>query len=492
MMYAYYQESKESAPDVISFYIVEDEVLIREGIIHYFDWASMGARVIGGAADGAAALEETLRLRPDVIISDVVMPHMDGLAMADALRQAGWDGELIYLSAHRDPDYLQRAFKYRTHDYVVKPIENTELLAAIRRVIDRVLEKRALRARLEHGTEAERSAVWMRLLAGKPTAYADIPGADAYCVLLTHMVGSGRPNVSWDAQVLWAQQEADGECVLVLGLDGDDPDAQADDIAARLRAKSGMERVARGAVVHAPGELAASLRSAADALARQGLPAPADQEPYRHSEWVDRLVAVLLRDAQGLTGHALDWWTAAASAGDSFADMKSICAIFCAALAERLSDATTKNVIWSVLRTASAAIADARAAEPLRDTALAFIAELSDVLQNQTRDALAGYRLEALIREHPQEAGIDWLSERMDMSRSNLIRLVRRVRNQSVNDFITSIRMRIATELLGDTALRVYEVAERVGYRDIKHFSQLFRRETGMLPGAFRGRDRQK
>ena len=64
---------------ILRVFIVEDEEMIRKGLVHTINWAGMGCLVVGSAADGRSGLSSILQKRPDVVITDIRMPEMDGL-----------------------------------------------------------------------------------------------------------------------------------------------------------------------------------------------------------------------------------------------------------------------------------------------------------------------------------------------------------------------------------------------------------------------------
>jgi two-component system response regulator YesN len=117
------------------FVIVEDEVMIREGLCACVDWPALGAEVVGSAANGREGLDLILEQYPDVIITDVVMPQMNGLDMVMNLRRQGWEGDVVL-------EYLRRALHCEAIDYIFKPVENDDLLAVINRTIERVHQKK--------------------------------------------------------------------------------------------------------------------------------------------------------------------------------------------------------------------------------------------------------------------------------------------------------------------------------------------------------------
>lgn len=114
--------------------VVEDEELVRRGIVLAVDWKSVDCEVVGEAADGAEGLEVIRRLDPDIIVTDIKMPRMDGIEMLRALREEGSTAAVILLTAYSDFTYAQAAVKLGAVDYLVKPFHDGELEEAVARL----------------------------------------------------------------------------------------------------------------------------------------------------------------------------------------------------------------------------------------------------------------------------------------------------------------------------------------------------------------------
>ena len=117
--------------------IVEDEELVRQGIVQAVDWQSVDCVVAGEAADGAEGLEVIRRERPDIIVTDIKMPRMDGIEMLRRLRGEGNAAAVILLTAYSDFTYAQAAVKLGAVDYLLKPFHDGELEEAVERLADR-------------------------------------------------------------------------------------------------------------------------------------------------------------------------------------------------------------------------------------------------------------------------------------------------------------------------------------------------------------------
>ncbi len=115
--------------------LVEDESVVRKGIALTTDWNALGCELIGEAANGEEGLSLTLQLNPDIVITDVKMPRMDGVEMIKKLRVTGSLSKFIILTAHGDFKYAQSALRLGVSDYLLKPLKDGDLEQAIYQVI---------------------------------------------------------------------------------------------------------------------------------------------------------------------------------------------------------------------------------------------------------------------------------------------------------------------------------------------------------------------
>ncbi len=119
---------------MIGVVIVEDESYIRKGMVMTTPWEEFGCKVIGEAGDGQEGYELIRKLNPDIVITDVNMPVMDGIEMLRKL-----DGEssaaCIIVSGYNDFSYAQQAIKLGVRDYLLKPIDDDDFYRTLKRVI---------------------------------------------------------------------------------------------------------------------------------------------------------------------------------------------------------------------------------------------------------------------------------------------------------------------------------------------------------------------
>ncbi len=111
--------------------VVEDEELIRKGIVLAVDWASLDCVVVGEASNGEEALAAVERLSPSLIITDLKMPRMDGIEMLRRLREQGNRVYVIILTAYDSFTYAQSALRLGAVDFLLKPFHDGDLEQAV-------------------------------------------------------------------------------------------------------------------------------------------------------------------------------------------------------------------------------------------------------------------------------------------------------------------------------------------------------------------------
>ncbi|NRR23990.1 response regulator [Brevibacillus sp. MS2.2] len=120
--------------------LVEDERMIREGLRALIEKGTSGFAVMAEAENGKDALHYLRTEMPDLIVTDIRMREVDGLALIGKIREMYEDLPIVIISGYGDFHYAQKALKYKVSDYLLKPIDRLELvstLTKIRQVLDR-------------------------------------------------------------------------------------------------------------------------------------------------------------------------------------------------------------------------------------------------------------------------------------------------------------------------------------------------------------------
>ena len=148
-------------------FLVEDEILTREGIRDNVDWHASGFEFCGEAADGEIALPLLRTSQPDVLITDIKMPFMDGLQLSKIVRERMPWVKIIILSGHDEFEYAQEALNLGVTAYLLKPVTVQKLQTVLQKLTEQLDEERKKQENLkslQEQAEENRAALSERLL----------------------------------------------------------------------------------------------------------------------------------------------------------------------------------------------------------------------------------------------------------------------------------------------------------------------------------------
>ena len=135
-----------------SVLLIEDEEIIRKGIRHSIPWEECGTYVIGEAGNGQDGKQLIEELKPDIVVTDLNMPVMDGLKMIAETKYA-YDYVAIILTGYSDFEYAREAIKHGVSNYVLKPMNKDEMIEALEQAVLEAENIHYLRQRNEHTEE---------------------------------------------------------------------------------------------------------------------------------------------------------------------------------------------------------------------------------------------------------------------------------------------------------------------------------------------------
>jgi len=115
--------------------LVDDEKIILDGISQMIDWTSLGTRLIGTASNGVEAYERIKELLPDIVVSDIRMPGMDGLELVAAVHRSHPGIRFVLLSGFGEFDYASRAMQYGVKHYLLKPTNENKIAEALSEIV---------------------------------------------------------------------------------------------------------------------------------------------------------------------------------------------------------------------------------------------------------------------------------------------------------------------------------------------------------------------
>ncbi|MCR5108632.1 MAG: response regulator [Lachnospiraceae bacterium] len=150
---------------MIKLFLVEDEIVMRDGIKKHIDWEKEGIEFVGEASDGELAYPLISERKPDIVITDIKMPFMDGLKLSALVKKILPDTKIIILSGYDEFSYAREAIRLGVTEYLLKPISPAALLESIRKVRDNIIndkkKKQSEQSQKAEFEEKEREALKM-------------------------------------------------------------------------------------------------------------------------------------------------------------------------------------------------------------------------------------------------------------------------------------------------------------------------------------------
>lgn len=157
----------------IKVFLVEDEMVIRRGIKNSIDWEKEGYIFCGEASDGELAYPMIIKEKPDILITDIRMPFMDGLELCKLVKKELPDIKILILSGYDEFDYAKEAIRLGVTEYLLKPISSGKLLEALNGVSESIRREKEDKdlvhkymEEMRENTEHEKQKFFEQMIAG--------------------------------------------------------------------------------------------------------------------------------------------------------------------------------------------------------------------------------------------------------------------------------------------------------------------------------------
>lgn len=527
--------------------IADDEAKVCGLIYGLVDWAELQLTVVKIVHDGIAARQAIDEMRPDIVITDIRMPGVTGLDLIRDAKAQYPDMDFVIVSGYRHFDYAHTAIKYGVEDYLLKPLRKQEFLGTLQKLIEkkrdaehRMDETEALRKRaqpdLSH-LHAELLALWRAPAQGNPPCDLALVN-EMYRV---HLAPGVFLALCIQADIGWTDDEVPFRNVLseklvriarerllpvsyevitaalpggAYGMVNCSPDALSDvrralnivveervllrDLCPALRVTIGV-----GGAIDDVTALPEGMRKASDAVAERLVQGTDRVLSYAKAE-MPPLSKALSQELKRSFIAALETLDTDAYARclhiffSNLDDIPNLSALYvrrCFLELSSLSQYTLRQVTG-----------DAEELSPLQETCAhrlercASLSEANAMLTALLTEALktaADARKAAdtrpirqakqIMRAHYQEPlTLEYISQQVGFHPVYFSSLFKKVTGENFLESLCAIRMEEAKQLLMDGSLGVADVAERVGYNDVKHFTKLFKKTMGLTPNEYR------
>ncbi len=522
--------------------LVDDEEELRAGIRRKIDWDRLGFTLSGEAGNGEDALELAEQLNPDVVLTDIKMPFMDGLELCRRLKEQLPAVRLIVFSGFDDFEYARQAIGMNVFEYLLKPINAAELsqvLARLREDMDahraeqqnvQILRQRyedslpvlrglfysrILDGRLKEGQIAERAARYEISLSGKNWVTARIHvsslGDDPDDLILLSVQGFCQENFSLaGCDTHWLLYD-DDVALLVSFPD----DVQIYTLIHELeRIRAIAEKVLRlnltigiGAPVDALSNLARSARGAEAALDYRMLLGAGrtfyigDLEPPQTTQLIfgeadeRELINVVKLGTPEKVRQFLNTITQRARETTlSQYQCFFLELLTCLIRLARTADISLESVFGPGF-SGAVQLTDFSSPAELGLWVEQRCLLLQGVFNQRRTDTTlrAVDKARTFIAEHYMdgELSVETLCDHLHLSPAYFSTLFKRETGMSFIAYLTNVRMEAAASLLRDTEEKTYLIAQQTGYLDPNYFSYVFKRQYGISPSKYRTEHRQ-
>ena len=409
--------------------LVDDEEEVRSAILKKIDWAALGFDRVHDAENGEDALEKIEQYKPDVLMTDIRMPYMDGLELCTHVRKKYPSMKLLIFSGFDDFTYARQAIKLNVSEYILKPVNLEELTGILKRVVanlDEEIKQRrdlnSLRSMFQDNIPALREVFFNNLIRGEVDALQLPQQMNAYGI---DLAGARK----WDVILSVIEKENTLE------------EAALRRLSVKRFLEESLESYYRFYAFNTPDGI--------------GLIAAIDEENSK-TNLLD-LLNEICRECSLMLGV-----TVTMGAGHSCMKLEEAHISYQSAkeaLRYRRSDQEGQaiyinDVRWERENSAVAAVADAKA----------FIQE----------------------HYHDPDLSVDTICRTLHVSPNYFSTIFKKETGQTYIAYLTAMRLEKAVELLEHTDDKTYVIAEKIGYPDQNYFSYVFKKKYGVSPTKYR------
>ena len=534
---------------MLKVFLVEDEIVMREGIKNNINWTEEGFEFAGEASDGELAYPLIQKTRPDILITDIKMPFMDGLELSRLIKQEMPDIRIIILSGYDEFEYAKEAINIGITDYLVKPVSGAQLLAAVKKVEKVILEERQQREFLQtfekertENAQLARQKFFRSLISGKrPVSELLKEGrevgmelaAKRYNIVLFQIFSEGKVDGYSEEQnavttaIEDMTENSDEILMIELGVEGwafilketEEIDLERiqmeflEHLTQVFRGHTEIEYFGGvGQPVGRLSELGKCFEEASRAFAYRYLKkrnriifsdnAPeedtVDEELSLNSlnvEKLDRRIVVnfLKVGLKGEVGHFIDEYMA--SLGDRnvqsllFRQYVTMDMYFAAvSVLEQLGYGTEDLVKrCGDFQKMTAELSTVEQTKEYLEKVFQTVIDLREKASSQKyRTLLQDAR--HYIEQHfdNEDISLNTVAASVNLSPNHFSTIFSQEMGQTFIEYLTSVRMEKAKGLLRSTSMKTSEIAYAVGYKDPHYFSYLFKKTQECTPREYR------
>ncbi|WP_054707115.1 response regulator [Bacillus sp. JCM 19041] len=509
----------------IRMMIVDDEPVICQGLVQTIPWESLGVEVVDIAFNGKQALQKMEQQPIDLILTDISMPEMDGLALAEYIVQEHPDTKMIIISGFDNFDYARQALRLGIEDYLLKPVDVDELMGLVKIVTKKITLQKERKSTQVHDWIAQ---LLLHALFHTPVSEMIKAKQDsmfvAYRLLISEVSGYShlqetlpldafeRMNETLKSVVETAFLKCGIKQVSLFGHENelltlcysDDPEVLSNcrirEVWAEVMKQTPypLQTVASSiggsfSACYSHYQQALRLlddqRGHGDGVYFDGVQSQSRVTMYPVDAELYLLEAVLKHDESRVEACIHQTVSELVSSGQSLSNIVHVCRELELVLKRKLQERLPNKSFHSVelrlqgemdLRVLNTTTAIEQIF--LRDM-VGFLGELKETEHNHwVIENIKRY----INKHYQQDLRAAEVAELHFITPNYFSMLFKQETGRSFSEYLNGLRIQKSSELLLNTSNKVFEIAEYVGYKEYKYFVQVFKKQVGLTPTHYR------
>lgn len=513
-----------------TYIVIDDEELIRKGTIKKLDGMKDTVVCIGEAENGIDGIEKINELNPDIIITDMQMPYMDGMQLLPYLTEHYPEKPLIVISGFRDFDYIKQAISSKAIDYILKPFSKEAIEKCMDYAISHLEQKSDLENRIV-STDKEKEDAYYKydleilynLILGYHTDSVSLSSKNLQFIEDTHhqilltlnctdiiadaMIQDWIEDCGYQDLVLYLPDKTNRQMAFLILFTPKKriPDRKAaDSIAQSLTLRLRQQNLNGVIGISNPCDSLSKLHEAfletAAALNQQRIVSTGISYYYLQKEtnpqsisWehkdelLFRIEVGMTQEVKNLTHQLFAYFQTLPDC--TLGDVKYYCYILsdqCRMILNYYLDQQDRQASTNSMQNV---VNKMFLMENLEEYYLQFFSNISEMLRPQSVYAVEDIIERAQIyiqRNYQKNLTQEYLSSLFYINRSYLSTLFKAKTGEKFVDYLNGIRIEKSKELLSCSEKKMYQIAKAVGYDNVKYFFRIFKKKVGMTPEKYR------
>lgn len=493
---------------MITALIIEDEKMIRNGLLNHIPWQELGVDDVRAGEHAKEVMEICSDFKPDIIVSDIRLPGMDGITLCRKLRERFTESQIIFVTGFSDKEYLKAAIDLHAVSYVEKPVVVSVVTKAVQQAIEQVKKSRS----------SESVALYSLLMNSSEMNYSLMADKN-FCVLLVHLSHVKNPqeikglllktlalSTKKSGFHFMAELINNSQIAILISTNNKDLEVKFWTKEILKGLTEGITQhdekwfIAVGKVVNKQRAVNESYLCAEEALkclSYKGWCKSASMEDVPEvtaKVKVDRLIvdsfieAIVKKDMNR-----------------AIADLETVFQQLTAQRAIMSSDVrylyyTLRNGVTKAnqsyhLGEAKKDIEEGDASyiervETLQEIHEYMIKQVTEIVggKEEQRNTYVIKIVSEYILENYKDSNISIteIADYVHLTPTYLSNLFKKNTGVTIGQYLVDVRVEFAKQLLKDPQFKLYQIASLVGYEDANYFARIFKKKTGMNPSEYR------